>query len=201
MSPKGSKKSEPERRKHFRVKDEIILFFNEAIQADVGNDQGLEQQVVKGFSLGAALNQLSEESRTQMKILEKENPELISCLRILNKKIDLIAQAVLISDLSPPSRLAREVDISASGLAFASEREVPPGTLLELKMILPLSLVAIVALGRVVHCKSRADQSRTDFGFDVGVDFIGLADYDRELLVRHVFKKQKADLRNRSQSN
>ncbi|MGH8550641.1 MAG: PilZ domain-containing protein [Methylococcales bacterium] len=200
MSPKGSKQSEAERRSHFRVKDEIILFFNEVTQADAGNAQGLKYQVVSGFSLSSALNQLSEESRTQMKILEKGNPELISCLTILDKKIDLIAQALLVSDLSLPSQPAREVDLSASGLAFASETEIQAGTVLELKMILPPSLVAIVALGRVVHCNTRVDQSKTEFGFNVGVDFIGLADYDRELLTRHVFKKQKAALRKRPNS-
>lgn len=200
MSPKGSQKSEPERRRHFRVEDEIVLFFNEVTQADAENAQRLKYQVVNGFSLSSALNQLGEESRTRMKMLEKENPELIACLKILDQKINLIAQAVLISDLALPSQPAREVNLSATGLAFASERAIPPGTLLELKMILPPSLVAVVATGRVVHCETRVNRSESDFRCNIGVDFIGLADPDRELLIRHVFKKQKAALRNRNQA-
>ncbi len=200
MVPESSKQSEAERRRYFRVKDEIILFFNEATQVEAGNAQGSKHPVVAAFSLSSALNQLKEESRMQMKMLEKQNSELVSCLKSLDKKIDLIAQAILISDLSLPSQPAREVDISASGLAFASEREIQPGTVLDLKMILPPSLVAIATLGRVVHCKTRTDQSKTGFEFNVGVDFTGLADYDHESLVRHIFKKQKMALRNKSKS-
>ena len=199
MSSTNRDNSGSERRAYFRVKDEIVIFYNPISNSDAERCQGLKYQIVSGFSLSSALNQLSEESRSQLKILEKDHPGLVAVLRTFDKKIDLLAQALLISDLSLPSEPAREVDLSASGLAFASDHLIEPDTILELKLILPPSLVAIVARGRVIHCQNRADSSKAGPDFHVGVEFIGLADYDRELLIRHVFKKQKTALRKRRQ--
>ncbi|MGR9109081.1 MAG: PilZ domain-containing protein [Gammaproteobacteria bacterium] len=187
----------PERRGYFRVRDEIILLFNELHQEEGASAQGLNYQVVNGFSLSSALNRLSEESRTHIKLLEKDHPDLIACLRILEKKLDLIAQAYLISNLALPSKPAREVELSASGIAFAVENPIEPDTLLELKMILPPSLVAIVTQGRVVHCERNAEESEGNLRFTVAVEFVGLADYDRELLIRHILSKEKSAIRNR----
>jgi PilZ domain len=190
MSSIDSRHRGQDRRGYFRVKDELVLFFNEVNKEHEDSAQGLKYRVVSGFSVSSALNQLSEECRTRIKIVERENPDLTACLKILDKKIDLIAQALLISDLSLPNYSTRKVDLSASGLAFPSERAIAPGTILELKIVLPPSLVAIVAHGRVVHSETRVDPRNAKYGFHIGVEFIGLEDCDRELLIRHVLRKQ-----------
>ncbi len=200
MPPKNSEKSESERRGCFRVKDELILFFNPVEGENAVNSQGFSDEAVAGFSFGSGLNALSEEWRMHMKILERKDSKLTPCLKILDRKIDLVAQAVLISALLLPSQPTREVDMSTSGVAFAAERAIAPGTILDLKMILLPSLVAIATRGRAVHCKTRANPGDTAFGFNIGVEFTGLADYDRELLFRHVFKKQKIRIRNKNES-
>jgi PilZ domain len=200
MPPKNNERFIYERRGQFRVKDELILFFNPVENEDAGNFEGFRDEVVTGFSLGSALNALSDEWRIHMKILEREDSKLIPCLKVLARKIDLIAQTVMINDLALPGQPAREVDMSASGVAFASETVVAPGTILELKMILLPSLVAIAALGRAIHCGTRANPTDSAFGFNIGVEFIGLGDCDRELLFRHVFKKHKISVRNKIKS-
>lgn len=200
MSTMVSDKSDSERRRFFRIRDEIILFFSLCDEEDTLNAGGLKQEVVGGFSLSTALNHLTEEARMHMKIVEKDNPDIAACLKVLGKKIDLISHTVLMSDLAVSSQSAQEVDLSASGLAFVSELAMETGTVLELKMILPPALIATVVYGRVVHCKKRGDSSELEFGFKVGVEFIGLSETDRELLIRHIVKKQMKQLRNRNES-
>lgn len=200
MSTMTTEKSDSERRRYFRIKDEIILFFSECKEEDAENAPGLKPEVVSGFSLSSALNHLTEEARTHMKILEKDNPETAACLKVLEKKIDLIAHTVLMGDLAISSQPTREVDLSASGLAFASEHEIASGAVLELKMILPPSLMAVVVYGKVVHCDIQKDEFEPEFGFNIGVEFIGLGEQDREILIRHIVKKQMTQIRKRSES-
>lgn len=199
MSSKRSQKQEAERRGYFRIKDELILFFSEINENDERPAE-LKNGVISGFSLASALNQINADIQTQLKLLEKENSRMVSCLKTLNRKIDVLAQAILISDLALPAQSAREVDLSASGLAFRSDKTIEAGTLVELKMILPSSLVAIVAHGRVVYCEQDMESGKSADGFQVGVEFTNLADHDREILIRHVLKKQMKGIRNRSKS-
>jgi c-di-GMP-binding flagellar brake protein YcgR len=90
--------------------------------------------------------------------------------------------------------------LSASGLAFTSEKAIKPESILELKMILPPSLVAIITYGKVVHCRHHSESENDQFPYNIGVDFLSLDEHDRELLIRHIVKRQMVQLRNRNDS-
>jgi c-di-GMP-binding flagellar brake protein YcgR len=121
-----------------------------------------------------------------------------SLLRILEQKIDLIGHAVLAKETDLAEQPTRKVSLSASGLAFLSERGFNLGSTLELKMVLPPALVGIVAHGRVVQCRPAGS---SDQGYHVAVDFVGLRETDRELLIRHIVKRQTQQLRERKRAS
>jgi hypothetical protein len=118
-------------------------------------------------------------------------------LKILEQKIDLVARALLSSETDMASQRTSHVSLSASGLAFDVDTGFNVGDVLELKMILPPALVGIIAFGRVVYCKQNRDEVLPPF--HVAVDFIGLRERDRELLIRHIVKKQLQQLRDKKQ--
>ena len=198
MAVKLSEQDKAERRRYFRVKDEIVLFYKELDTQDVPEPGEFKETVADSFSLTAALSHLTEDTRSQFKIVEKNHPDIAAYLKVLESKINLIAQAVLMNDTSFSNQPTREVDLSASGLAFDSENRIELGTVLEIKMILPPSLIAVITYGKVVHCKEYDDKGDTEFCFHVGVDFLHLQDQDREILIRHIVRKQMVQLRNRN---
>jgi hypothetical protein len=52
----------------------------------------------------------------------------------------------------------------------------------------------VVACGKVVYCKkSQSDEGRHPF--TIGVDYVNIKDQDRELLIKHVVKRQLQQIR------
>jgi len=182
-----------ERRRYFRIEDEIILFFSEIAPEEIPDGETYQESPLDTFALSARLDLLTVESRSQLRKIEREYPPVADFLRSLEQKIDLIAQAVLSADEQVQGQPTRRVSLSASGLAFEAERGFDLGSMLELKMVLPPSLVGIVTYGRVVY--SRYQPNGDSRGYQVAVDFAGLRERDRELLIRHVVKRQLQQLR------
>ncbi len=205
MQAESIENKHSERRRYFRIKDEIVLFYERMDSGEIPEDRSFKEQAVDPFSLIAALGHLTEDTRVQLKLLEKSYPDVSAYLKILDRKINLIAQSVLLNDAAMEGQASKEVDLSASGLAFASENPIDIDSILELKMILPPSLVAVISYGKVVHCepnsdKGDAESSDAESSYTIGVDFLNLDEHDRELLIRHIVKRQMVQLRKRNNS-
>lgn len=186
-----------ERRRYFRIDDEIILFLREIAADQVPESETFQEHALDSFSLSSKLDLLSLESRANLRKIEREHPAVADFLKSLEQKIDLIARALLSSETDLASQPTKHVSLSASGLAFDTDAGLRVGNVLELKMILPPALVGIVAYGRVVYCKQNRGENLPPF--HIAVDFIGLRERDRELLIRHVVKKQLQQLRDKKQ--
>ena len=75
----------------------------------------------------------------------------------------------------------RTVDISEAGIRFVTDRALPAGTLLELRLEIPGDPKAIGAAGRVVHSMASADGR-----FEVAVRVAAIETEDRLALARHI---------------
>jgi hypothetical protein len=60
-------------------------------------------------------------------------------------------------------------------------------------------MAVIVAYGKVVYCK-KSQSGDQQFPYLVGVDYVNMKDQDRELLIKHVVKKQMQQLRDKKES-
>ncbi|HUL12106.1 MAG TPA: PilZ domain-containing protein [Methylococcaceae bacterium] len=186
-----------ERRRYFRIDDDIILFPREVAADQVPQGETFQEHALDSFSLSSRLDLLTVESRSHLRRIERDHPAVADFLKILEQKIDLVARALLSSETDMASQRTSHVSLSASGLAFDVDTGFNVGDVLELKMILPPALVGIIAFGRVVYCKQNRDEVLPPF--HVAVDFIGLRERDRELLIRHIVKKQLQQLRDKKQ--
>jgi c-di-GMP-binding flagellar brake protein YcgR len=93
----------------------------------------------------------------------------------------------------------RNANISAAGIAFDSEESLEVGQYLEIKMLLVNCMAVIVVYGIVVYSKPNEDRDK-HFPFTVGVDYINMKEQDRELLIRHVVKRQLQQIRGQRES-
>lgn len=185
-----------ERRRYFRIDDEIVLSYQRVQNHEVPEQNAFREHEPDVFGLASHLELLSVESASLLRRIEREDPVLGDYLRLQEQKIDLIVRAMLANEeefrLSP----AQRVNLSAAGLSFLCADEFAAGAVLELKLILPPALIGIRAYGRVVYCRYRGSEAPS---YQVGVDFIGLKDQDRDLLIRHIIKKQSQQLREHRQ--
>lgn len=118
----------------------------------------------------------------------EENPKLYEMLFDINQKLNMLINHMADrSGFNMPE--AREVNISAGGLRFLSERSFPDGERLLLKTFLPTH-------GQIVRLKCEVLRSteRTD-GFEVAVKFFDLDEATREKIIKYIFCRQRQSLR------
>ena len=187
-----------EKRRYFRVNDTINLLHKVIDEKALNSLSHVSNDVLSNCSLTTALDVLAQEARMLMPRLERRDPELFEYLKIMDTKINLIAQAVSSQNDQFSEHDTRDVSLSATGLAFSNEMPIEKGELLELRMLLTSCMAVIVAYGRVVQCKD-ISQDNPQRPFAICVEYVNLKEDDRELLIRHVVKKQLQQLRDKNE--
>ena len=186
-----------EKRRFFRVDDTINLLQRTIDESKIRIGSHVSNDVLGSCSLGAALDVLNQAAAALAPRLERRDPEMYEYLRLIDSKIQLIAQAIASdeSDFSEDDK--REVSLSASGLAFSNDEAIEVGTALELRMMLTSYMAVIVAYARVVKCNDiSTDNARHPF--QICVEYINMNEEDRELLIKHAIKKQMQQLRDKN---
>lgn len=182
-----------EKRRYFRVNDTIHLL-HRVIDADHIGRSHVSNDVLANYSLAAALDVLNQEAAALTPRLERRDPEILEYLKIIDGKINLLSQAIVGQDKTFSEHDKKQVELSACGLAFSNDEIIPVGALLELRMLLTSCLVVIVAYGRVVQCRDMR-KDNPEHPYAICVEYINLNDSDRELLIKHVVKRQMQQLR------
>lgn len=185
-----------EKRRYFRVDDTISLLFRVVDESKIAAGSHLSHDILASCGLTAALEVLNQECAQLTPRLERRAPEVYEYLKLLDSKIQLIAQAVAAPKHEFSEHDKREVNLSASGLAFCNEQAIAEGTVLELRMLLTSCLAVIVVYARVMQCSADAEQN-PDRPFRVCAEYININEEDRELLIKHVIKRQMQQLRDK----
>jgi hypothetical protein len=187
-----------ERRSFFRIDDEVNLFYKKIEEQLVTEPHHVSDNILNSCSLTTALEMVSQESISLLHRIEKNLPDVADYLRLIGTKIDLIAQAVMMQGFQFKESETRNVNISATGMAFNCEEQLKAGDYLEIKILLVSSMAVIVTYGKVIYSKN-SESSDIQYPYFVGVDFIDMKDEDRELLIKYVVKKQLQQIRDKKQ--
>jgi c-di-GMP-binding flagellar brake protein YcgR len=187
-----SEKTEKERRRFFRIDDEVALSYRLASEEEAIADEKLQVTTDATLSLATELEKMNELSRIHFRHVEKESPEVARYFTFIESKITLLAQHLMKSTDELFKKTTQPVNISGSGILFTVDEALRAGDFIEIKFILRPSLASIKAFSRVVSCHSEGELYR------VAVEFNRLSDEDRDILIRHVVKKQMNDIREKS---
>lgn len=188
-----------ERRRFFRIDDEVNLFYQKVDEKTVLEPSYISDNVLSNCSLSSALDMLSQDSATLLYRLERNHPDVAEYLKLIDSKVDLIAQAIMLQGGQFKENDTRNANLSAAGIAFESEQCLETGDYLEIKMLLVHCMAVIVAYGKVVYCKD-SPSGDGQYPYLVGVDYVNMKDQDRELLIKHVVKKQLQQIRDRKEA-
>ena len=174
---------EDERREYYRIEDTIALEFSPQDEAELEVPDAF-QRGTSLFDLLADLHVLDFESQHLLRHITERDRTLAGYLKAINKRIDVLGQAVaqhMLSDLAP----ARPVSLSEGGVSFTSPEPVEVGSFLNLRMVLLPQPLGLQLRGRVIHCAALADGN-----WEIGTEFEALPDAQRQLLARHILQKQ-----------
>lgn len=186
-----------ERRRYFRVNDTINLLHRVIDKNAVVQRSHVSNDVLGSYSLAAALEVLNQETAALAPRLERRDPEIFEYLKLIDGKINLIVQHITSQEHEFSEHDKKEVNLSASGLAFSNDEAIGVGSRLELRMLLTSCLAVIVAYARVVQCQDIAKDNSLH-PFLICVEYINMDEEDRELLIKHAIKKQMQQLRDKN---
>lgn len=183
-----------ERRRYFRIADDITLFYKIIDAKAIEAGSHVLQGALEGCSISTAWHILTQEAKIIQSKIELKDPEMGEYFKLLNAKLDLVAQAAIVKEADKQAQKTRNVSLSASGVAFDNETALQLGEYLEVKMILG-SVVAVIAVhAKVVCCRQNTDPSKPPFL--IGLDYVNIQEQDRELLIQYIVQKQKQQIRN-----
>lgn len=188
-----------DRRRFFRIEDDVNLFFKIVDEQEIISASQVSNDLLSNCSLVTALDMLDQECKLVMYRIEKSEPEIAEYLKLLESKISLIAQAVMHQGNDFSKGNMRHANISASGLAFECENELKQGEFLEIKLLLTSCLAVIVIYGKVIYCKAN-EKGEDTMPYLIGVDYINMKEQDREVLIKHVVKRQMQQIREQKDS-
>jgi len=184
-----------ERREYFRITDEIALDYRLVKEEDVDQlMERLQSHLVDRFTAASSFAATTRQMAHVIHKVQTDTPELARCLQALDNKLNMIAQLFVSEEMGLDDQPSRQVNLSAGGVAFRAQYEVPVGSLLELRMVLFPSMVGILTISRVIHCERTSDDDG-QFPWQLAVEYEHLRETDRELLVRHIMSKETEQLR------
>ncbi len=191
---KSNKSASQDRRRFFRIEDKVNLFYKIIDEKQLISVGQMTDSVLSNCSLVTALDVLDQESRIIMFRIEKNDPEMAEYLKVLDSKINLLAEALMRQENDFSEGDMRNANISASGLAFEAENPIEEGEFLEIKLLLTSCFAVIVIYGKVIYCRENTLEDTVNH-YQIGIDYINMKEQDREVLIKHVVKRQMQQIR------
>jgi hypothetical protein len=125
------------------------------------------------------------------------NDGMIEFLIRMDEKLDQIMS--MLSESEDPNRLFKQglgVDISATGMGIITDLSVELGQTIHANVILSrLPFVSLDVIGEIVQAVPTPEDDKTMF--HVGIRFLDLGAHDKEKIIKCVFQKERASIRER----
>ncbi|PTQ69942.1 PilZ domain-containing protein [Pseudomonas sp. GV071] len=177
-----------DRREYYRINDTIALEFSLLSGAEAVASEALHDDSPL-FNLLSDLHLSDFESQHLLRHIGERDRTLASYLKVVNKRIDLLGQALaqnLVREVGAPKR----VTLSEGGVSFEHPQPVPAGSHLAVKMVLMPQALGLLLRAQVIHCRQQENGQ-----FEIGTEFEALTDAQRQLLARHILQKQAMERR------
>jgi hypothetical protein len=189
-----------ERREFFRVDDSVNIRYNLVRPEDLSSRlQSLEDEVESNFTVVSSLAAITQQSAGLMHKIESERPEIAAYLKSLDRKIELIGRTLMTQDSEYSEQPAQAANLSATGMAFHARERIEPGSLLEMRLVLLPSFIGMLIYAEVVGCEEM-ESSEGDYRHTLRVNFNHMRESDKDVLIRHVIKRQGRLLRKERES-
>lgn len=183
-----------DRREYFRVEDQLILRYCSVSPEAVANmpaERHFDNSDM--FALLRELRQIDQEHNNVLRGITEQNRELGAYFKSVNRKIDLVANALATLSQDHQQQIAQRVSISEGGIAFSSDPKLAPGQFIALELVLLPSHTGLALYGEIL-------ETRNESGLTV-VSFLRLRETDRQILARHILQVQIAAKRQQSKSD
>ncbi len=183
-----------ERRSYFRVDDQVRLALRKVPPGELDRLlQRLDLDLAGNFTVMSSLAAITAQATVVLRRIENRDPELASYLRAIDQKIEVIGRAFIAQEPELVAQAAVPANLSAGGMCVGVDEPLAPGDAVEIRMLLFPSFTGLMIYGSVVECQPAEEPDA--FSHRVRIEFSHIRERDRELLIRHLLRRQGDQLR------
>ncbi len=176
-----------ERRQFYRIDHPVVIEHQSISDADIQSSGQPDQfEVSPHFLLHAQLRELDAEASQSLRRLGELSPAAEACYRVLNSKIDLIANSLAADILKLDRAVPQYINLSEGGLNFMSETPLTLGQALALKLVFPESRLGLLLYARVMRCSTTDSENE----YEIGAEFLRMPESCRTQLARLILEAQ-----------
>ena len=195
-----------ERRSYFRIDDTVRLSMRRVPAEEIEQRlERLDHDLAGNFTVMSSLAAITAQMTTGLRRIENRDPDLAAYLRAIDQKIEVIGRAFIAQEPEAVSERALPVNLSAGGMCVGVDEAYEVGGQLEIRMLLFPSFTGLLIYGSVVGCEEVSPEDGGDAGYPsyshlVRIEFTHIREQDRELLIRHLLRRQSDQLRERHEA-
>lgn len=179
-----------ERRRFFRIDDHVRLKYK--VVTDLRHLPGHRDDAI-GRPRQVLLKDLERDFNSSLNALWQQDPLIAKALAQLNRKLDLLNVGEEAGGVAGTSLIAEptQVNISACGIAFKVDENLPAGRLLDMNIALLPSEINLRLTARVVGVDALAEPGATEqCSYLLRAEFAGNDADAQETLISHIVQRQ-----------
>lgn len=193
-----------ERRSYFRIDDTVRLSIARVPEDELARRlERLELDLAGNFTVMSSLAAITAQTTVGLRRIENRDPDLAAYLRAIDQKIEVIGRAFIAQESDVMAEQAVPVNLSAGGMSVGTAEDYPAGTPLEIRMLLFPSFTGLMIYGTVVEsCEAEEapDEATGRYRHLARIEFNHIREQDREILIRHLLRRQSDQLRDRAKA-
>jgi len=191
-----------ENRRSFRINESVYVKYE--ILTDLEFHGGIEHRKIRlGQDDGAQALLVDIEARLgeAMYRLNAESEQVGRCMTLLNDKLNVVIEqlpGLRQTKASLANSPPLNCEVSADGLVFPDKERLEVDTKLHLQFLLSADNRFVETFCRVVRHTDPPPGNDTDLlPYGIAVEFIGMKQAQREILIQHMFNRESETLRMR----
>lgn len=190
-----------ERRHFFRIDDTVRLSLRAVPPEELDSRfEQLDHDLVGNFTVMSSLAAITAQMTMELRRIENRDPDLAAYLRAIDQKIEVIGRAFITQEPEFHAEHAMPVNLSAGGMSAGVDEAYSPGTPLEIRMLLFPSFTGLMIYGTVIETIPAPEHDEGPcYKHLTRVEFTHIRESDRELLIRHLLRRQSQQLRSQNE--
>jgi hypothetical protein len=196
---RDDRQSAAERREYFRIEDNLLVAVDRVPAAELeARLRELELGSDSDFTVMSSLAGVTAQMAVYLRRIENDLPDVAAYLKAIDRKLEILGRAFLTNDKMLSSDHAQHVNLSAGGACLHVAECYAPGTVVEVRMLLFPSFTGLLTYADVVGCEpDQGEDGTAGEGFRLRVEFTHMREQDRDILIRHILRRQGEELRAR----
>jgi hypothetical protein len=178
--------SAQERRQYARSDVNVFLRYRvDSPEESVGNGAKPSTGPISRLKLVATFEAMTKHYAPVLRRLREQAPEVTDFLQSLDRKIGLIARALVLQDINADHASPSRVNLSAGGVGFYVPGPLSTDTDVDVELVLLPGFTPVFAHGRVVYARPDPEGDE-GLPYYIGVEFVEISEEDRARIAQHV---------------